>query len=84
MQDPSEASLMGLTATSFAVCYNGTVILTIKFYFLDLVIICTFPSVKISYTLHVPLVIRQFSTMKQFTGQGVEKNNDDVKRILFA
>ena len=32
---------------------------------------------------HVPLVIKQFSTMKQFTGQGVEKNNDDAKRIFF-
>ena len=32
---------------------------------------------------HVPYVIQQFSTMKQFTGQGVEKNNDDAKRIFF-
>ena len=32
---------------------------------------------------HVPLIIQRFSTMKQFTGQGVEKNNDDAKRIFF-
>ena len=32
---------------------------------------------------HVPLIIHRFSTMKQFTGQGVEKNNDDAKRIFF-
>ena len=28
---------------------------------------------------HVPLFIRKFPTLKQFTGQGVEKNNDDAK-----
>ena len=28
---------------------------------------------------HVPLVIKQFSTMKQFTSQCVETNNDDAK-----
>ena len=32
---------------------------------------------------HVPLFIGGFSTLKQFTGQGVEKNNDDAKRIFF-
>ena len=32
---------------------------------------------------HMPLVKKKFSTMKQFTGQGVEKNNDDAKRIFF-
>lgn len=32
---------------------------------------------------HVPHVIKNFSTMKQFTGQGVEKNNDDAKRVFF-
>lgn len=32
---------------------------------------------------HVPHFIKNFSTMKQFTGQGVEKNNDDAKRIFF-
>ena len=31
---------------------------------------------------HVPIVVKQNSTMKQFTGQGVEKNND-AKRLLF-
>ena len=31
---------------------------------------------------HVPLIIHRFSTMKQFTGQGVEKNND-AKRTFF-
>lgn len=32
---------------------------------------------------HVPLFIRKFPTLKQFTGQGVEKNNDDAERIFF-
>ena len=32
---------------------------------------------------HVPLIIHRFSTMKQFTGQGVEKKNNDAKRIFF-
>ena len=32
---------------------------------------------------HVPLVIKQFSTMKQFTSQCVETNNDDAKWIFF-
>ena len=31
---------------------------------------------------HVPIVVKQNSTMKQFTGQGVEKNND-AKSLLF-
>ena len=61
--------------------------------FIDL--FCSLADKKISYgkqrvtpymhTLpyHVPLVMKKFSTMKQFTGQGVEKNNDDTKRIFF-
>lgn len=32
---------------------------------------------------HVPIIIKKCSTMKQFTGQGVEKNNDDAKKVFF-
>ena len=32
---------------------------------------------------HVPVFIKNHKTFKQFTGQGVEKNNDDAKRIFF-
>lgn len=32
---------------------------------------------------HVPLFIQNHGCFKKFTGQGVEKNNDDAKRILF-
>ena len=32
---------------------------------------------------HVPCFIKNYKSFKQFTGQGVEKNNDDAKRIFF-
>ena len=32
---------------------------------------------------HVPFFIQKYGCFKRFTGQGVEKNNDDAKRILF-
>ncbi|CAB4006241.1 Hypothetical predicted protein [Paramuricea clavata] len=32
---------------------------------------------------HVPLFMQNHGCFKKFTGQGVEKNNDDAKRILF-
>ena len=32
---------------------------------------------------HVPVFIKNYKSFKQFTGQGVEKNNDDAKRIFF-
>lgn len=32
---------------------------------------------------HVPIRIKQYSNLKQFTGQGVEKNNSDAKRVYF-
>ena len=32
---------------------------------------------------HVPIFLREHSSFKQFTGQGVEKNNDDAKKIFF-
>ena len=32
---------------------------------------------------HVPVFIKNHKTFKQFTGQGVEKNNDDTKIIFF-
>ena len=31
---------------------------------------------------HVPCFIKNYKSFKQFTGQGVEKNNDDAKRIF--
>lgn len=32
---------------------------------------------------HVPIFIRDHNSFKQFTGQGVEKNNNDAERIFF-
>ncbi|CAB3981176.1 Hypothetical predicted protein, partial [Paramuricea clavata] len=32
---------------------------------------------------HVPVFIEKYGSIKQFTGQGVEKNNDDAKRMVF-
>ena len=32
---------------------------------------------------HVPVLIKNQKTFKQFTGQGIEKNSDDAKRIFF-
>ena len=32
---------------------------------------------------HVPFFIKQYGCFKKFTGQGVEKNNNDAKRPLF-
>lgn len=32
---------------------------------------------------HVPCFIKNYKSFKQFTGQGVEKNNDDAKRVFF-
>ena len=32
---------------------------------------------------HVPIFLKNYSSFKQFTGQGVEKNNDDTKKIFF-
>ena len=32
---------------------------------------------------HVPIFLKNHSSLKQFTGQGVEKNNDDAKRIFY-
>lgn len=40
------------------------------------------PYMHIMY-YHVPYFIQQHGCFKIFTGQGVEKNNDDAKRVLF-
>ncbi|KAJ7327833.1 hypothetical protein OS493_026112 [Desmophyllum pertusum] len=32
---------------------------------------------------HLPFFVQKHGCLKKFTGQGVEKNNDDAKRILF-
>lgn len=32
---------------------------------------------------HVPVFLKNHSSFKQFTGQGVEKNNDDAKKVFF-
>ena len=32
---------------------------------------------------HVPVLIKNHKTFKQFTGQGVEKNSDDAKKNFF-
>ena len=32
---------------------------------------------------HVPIFVEKYGCFKKFTGQGVEKNNDDAKRMLF-
>ncbi len=32
---------------------------------------------------HVPFFIQKYGCIKKFTGQGVEKNNDDAKKIMF-
>ena len=32
---------------------------------------------------HLPFNVQKHGWLKKFTGQGVEKNNDDAKRILF-
>ena len=32
---------------------------------------------------HVPFFIKKYSCFKKFTGQGVEKDNNDAKRALF-
>lgn len=34
-------------------------------------------------TYHVPMVFKNHRNLKQFTGQGVEKNKDDAKRIFY-
>lgn len=33
--------------------------------------------------VYVPIFINNYKNFKQFTGQGVEKNNDDAKKIFF-
>ena len=30
---------------------------------------------------HVPMFIKTLNNFRQFTGQGIEKNNDDAKKI---
>ena len=32
---------------------------------------------------HLPFFVQKHGCLKKFTGQGVEKNNDDAKRIFF-
>lgn len=32
---------------------------------------------------HIPFFVEKHGCIKKFTGQGVEKNNDDAKRVLF-
>ena len=32
---------------------------------------------------HLPFLVQKHGCLKKFTGQGVEKNNDDAKRIFF-
>lgn len=32
---------------------------------------------------HTPIFVQEHGSFKRFTGQGVEKNNDDAKRIIF-
>jgi len=32
---------------------------------------------------HLPFLVQKHGCLKTFTGQGVEKNNDDAKRIFF-
>ncbi|XP_028418693.1 uncharacterized protein LOC114544180 [Dendronephthya gigantea] len=36
-----------------------------------------------SLAYHVPIFIRDHISFKQFTGQGVERNNDDAKKVFF-
>ena len=31
---------------------------------------------------HIPFFIQQYGCIKKFTGQGVEKNNDDAKKVM--
>ncbi len=33
---------------------------------------------------HVPRILKQYGTLKSFSGQGLEKTNDDIKRIYHA
>lgn len=35
-----------------------------------------------SMVFHVPEAMKRHSNVKQFTGQGVEKNNDNARRVL--
>ncbi|KAK3704236.1 hypothetical protein QZH41_020490 [Actinostola sp. cb2023] len=35
-----------------------------------------------SATYHVPQIVNTYKSLKQFSGQGVEKNSDDARRIL--
>lgn len=35
-----------------------------------------------SMVYHMPELMRRYSIVKQFTGQGVEKNNDDARKVL--
>lgn len=32
---------------------------------------------------HIPFFIKSHGSFKKFSGQGVEKNNDDAKRVMF-
>ena len=32
---------------------------------------------------HIPFFVKMHGCLKNFTGQGVEKNNDEAKRVLF-
>ena len=32
---------------------------------------------------HIPFFVKMHGCLKKFTGQGVEKNNDEAKRVLF-
>ena len=61
--------------------------------FIDL--FCSLGNVRIGYlkarvtpymhslVYHVPIFIKKYKNFKQFTGQGVEKNNDDAKKVYF-
>lgn len=33
---------------------------------------------------YIPYLVKMHGCMKKFTGQGVEKNNDDAKRVMFS
>ena len=36
------------------------------------------------FAYHVPDQIREYGNVRQFSGQGVEKNNDDAKRHYYS
>ena len=44
---------------------------------------CVTPYMHV-FAYHVPDQIREYGNVRQFSGQGVEKNNDDTKRHYYS